>query len=304
MGIETKSKSKKQKVDPKNLHLEHWKIHKINPLSNILLNGKKNTGKTTVIGSLIYNMTTKGRGRIPRICVMSGTEEYSHQYGSKYKIRKQCIANGFDEKFLTIIYEKQKKKAKKYGGNKPEHGVLLILEDLAFDVSFYKHPIIKEMIFNGRWLNMALIVVVQEPVKFPKDYRSNLEYAITTRENMPQQRKNLYDFYFGVFNSYEEFEQCLVRNTRNYHVMVYDNTLNEGIARKVCFKYKAPLCKTASSSRRRGHYRHRRRDKERRRRHHHRDDSDSSGDDNSDSDSDDDDSSSNENTSSESEDAD
>jgi hypothetical protein len=163
---------------------------------------------------------------LKRVVVMSGTERYNKIYQRRLKVKGVYISEGFDTDFLEAVVGHCEKSAHIHGGNIPSQGTLIVLEDLAFNKKFYEHPLIKKIIFNGRWLNIALMILVQEPMKFPKEYRSNLDYCFTTREFSPQQQKNLLDYYFGAggFTTVRQFDECMRTYSMGNNVIVMDYT--------------------------------------------------------------------------------
>lgn len=210
----------------------------MNTLCNMLLCGKRNTGKTILGVDIISIICRQGieiglpmriddpKKLLKRVVVMSGTERYNKIYQRRLKVKGVYISEGFDTDFLEAVVGHCEKSAHIHGGNIPSKGTLIVLEDLAFNKRFYEHPLIKKIIFNGRWLNIALMILVQEPMKFPKEYRSNLDYCFTTREFSPQQQKNLLDYYFGAggFTSVKEFNECMHTYSMGNNVIVMDYT--------------------------------------------------------------------------------
>jgi len=236
-------KTGKKMQQPKLLDLQNFDPNTVDPLGHILIHGKKKTGKSVLAGDFIYRITKLGDGRIKRIAVMSGTEKYNKAYEKQYKVSPDYIRNEFDEDFLTTIVKHQKKVAAEYGGDNPDRGILLILEDLAFEKEVFDHPLIKEIMYNGRWFNMSLLLIIQEPSACPKRYRNCLDIIATTRENMPAQQKNLYDHYFGMFDSLGAFVINLRHYTKNNNVLILTNTQNPESVEQCTFTYHAPYRK-------------------------------------------------------------
>lgn len=221
--------------------LTSFDISTMNTLGNILLIGRRNSGKTVLALDIISSITRQGikNGNelrindpsklLKRVLVMSGSEAYNKTFSNKLMLNENCICHGFDPDFLRIAYNHARESAKVYGDNNPSQGTLLVLEDLAFDPQFYAHPIIKEIIFNGRHFNLTLLILMQEPSLFPKKLRSNIDYVFTTKSCAPQVIDNLYDFYFGAagWASVKEFRDTLDLYTNNNNVLCIDMTRKE-----------------------------------------------------------------------------
>jgi len=54
--------------------------------------------------------------------------------------------------------------------------------------------------------------------------RTNVDYVFALRDNVRQNRENLYKAFFGVFPSFDTFCQVMDSCTENYECLVLDNT--------------------------------------------------------------------------------
>ena len=61
------------------------------------------------------------------------------------------------------------------------------------------------------------------------------------KENTIQNRLKLYNMFFGVFESFEDFSAVLDRCTQNYETLVLDNTMQTTDISDCIFWYKAEL---------------------------------------------------------------
>ena len=233
------------KLKPKNKSVLHtlgtYDTRKLNPLGHILIHGKKGTGKSVIAGHLLYCLTKLGDGKLKRVAVMSATEKYNKTFERQYKVKPEFIRNDFDVEFLEMLMEHQQKMAKTVGSTNAKHGLLIILEDLAYDKSVFEHPLITQIMYNGRHFNTCLMIIVQEPLACPKRYRNCLDIVITTRENMGAQQKNLYEMYYGNFDNLPTFIHNLKHYTRTNHVLLLDNTVNAETVEQCVYTFKAPF---------------------------------------------------------------
>jgi len=71
--------------------------------------------------------------------------------------------------------------------------------------------------------------------------RTNVDYVFALRDNVRQNRENLYKAFFGVFPSYDTFSQVMDACTENYECIVLDNTSKSNKITDCVFWYKAPV---------------------------------------------------------------
>ena len=109
--------------------------------------GRRGSGKSIILKDLLYHK----RNSLPFGLVMSGTEA-GNGYFKKF-IPEIFVYDDFNGPALEKLLERQKKAAKK--GNMPK--VFVVLDDLAFDGSIMKKPIMRYIFMNGRHLNIFLI---------------------------------------------------------------------------------------------------------------------------------------------------
>eukprot|EP00466_Bigelowiella_natans_P020491 jgi/Bigna1/134233/aug1.24_g8941 len=137
------------------------------------------------------------------------------------------------KKFIDVL----KKKVKQ---NKEFHA-FLILDDVAFDKSIFKSKDIRELSFNGRHQRITVFITSQYATVLPPDIRSNIDYVFCLRDNIRNSRKKLYEYFFGQFDSFQDFSKVLTVTTRDYGVLVLDRTNPTGDLDKCMFHYKANL---------------------------------------------------------------
>lgn len=209
------------------IELRPLSLKKIEPLSNILIIGKRNSGKSTLVCKLIKHMVSgyedghrESQQKLKTCVVMSGSERFNSTYRDVCGIRPDYICDGFCEQFLRVVVDKAKQRAAKYGSNHPSAGVMIIFDDLAFDKKFFDNKLVQEIIFNGRHINVCFVVIVQNPISWPAHYRGNMDWIFTAREREARARKNLYEMYFGAFENEKQFKEVIDRVTTNRTFMV------------------------------------------------------------------------------------
>ena len=68
---------------------------------------------------------------------------------------------------------------------------------------------------------------------------SNVDYVFLLREPVIQNRVKLYKNFFGIFPTFDEFQEVMNACTENYDCLVLDNTAKSNKIEDVVFWYKA-----------------------------------------------------------------
>jgi len=71
------------------------------------------------------------------------------------------------------------------------------------------------------------------------DLRANVDYVFILRENVLANREKLYKNFFGIFPSFDVFNQVMTMCTENYECLVLDNTSKSNRIEDCVFFYKA-----------------------------------------------------------------
>ena len=167
---------------------EHQKEYPIFPFqysqvpldATVLFVGKRRSGKTKAIISFMEYL----RPYFPRVYVFTKTK-CSAEY-SKY-LPEQYIIDGLDIKKLYALFELQKKwkKKKKEGKFEGNMRVLVIIDDCLSDGLKYE-GIINAIFYEGRHLDMFLIISMQDTKGIHPGAKGNTDLAIFFR--MAQER--------------------------------------------------------------------------------------------------------------------
>ena len=222
--------------------LEHKRINGHAPIMVFI--GKRGTGKSTMIADIISHLKVKSA------IVMSGTEEANGFY-SKHIHPLHIYGEYSGDKIQTII-DTQKRKAqilkKQFGddvklADYPDLGILIIMDDLAYDGSMMKDPALKEIFFNGRHYGITLVMSFQYMVGIPPAYRSNIDFVFVGREVTREHMDKLHKYFFGIYPKAEEFRAAFTKYTEDFSYMILDKTcISDDITNNV-FWYRAQMNK-------------------------------------------------------------
>lgn len=192
--------------------------------------GKRGTGKTHLVTDLLYYTR-----KIPMGVVMSGTEESAIHY-AKY-IPDLFIYDDFQPEVISQIITQQRKEIKK--GDKIDHSLFILLDDCMYDKKSVKSKDIRGIFMNGRHWKIFFLLTMQYCMDLPPDLRSNVDYVFLLREPVIQNRIKLYKNFFGIFPTFDAFQEVMNACTENYDCLVLDNTAKSNKIEDVVFWYKA-----------------------------------------------------------------
>lgn len=191
--------------------------------------GKRGTGKSTLVSDILYYSRD-----IPIGSVISATEEGNHYY--QQFVPELFIHNEYSPELIEQIVSRQKKVLKE---NKNDKDAFLLLDDCMYDKRIMKDKNIKGVFFNGRHWRLLFFLTMQYCMGIPPDFRTNIDYVFCLRDNNQSNQKKLYDHYFGIFPSFDEFKTVMNNCTEGYDCLVLDNTARSNNVKDCVFWYRA-----------------------------------------------------------------
>jgi hypothetical protein len=118
--------------------------------------------------------------------------------------------------------------AKENVKNGKERAGLLLLDDVAFQDKVMKSDTMKELHLNGRHAKITLISTTQYCMTVSPLLRANVDYVICLADNVISNRKRLHQFFFGCFETFQQFDSVFKTVTKDYGCLVLDNTNKTG----------------------------------------------------------------------------
>lgn len=122
--------------------------------------------------------------------------------------------------------------------DKPRN-TLLLLDDCAFDPKVMGALAMKEIHLNGRHSRITLMSTTQYMLTVGPLIRSNVDYVIALQDSNLQNRKKLFQYFFGCFPSFAQFDAVFREVTQDYGAMVLNNTNKSGSVSESISWYKA-----------------------------------------------------------------
>ena len=168
---------------------------------------------------------------------MSGTEEGNGHY--KQFIPDLFVYGDYNKDAIEKLIERQKKLLA-LGRCQP---VFILMDDCMYDKSFMRDICIRQLFMNGRHWKIFFMMTTQYCMDMTPMIRTNVDYVFALRDNVRQNRENLYKAFFGVFPNFDQFSQVMDACTENYECLVLDNTSKSNKITDCVFWYKSPIRK-------------------------------------------------------------
>lgn len=233
----------------KPLEVRKFRLDSIKPGSLVVNVGKRGSGKSYVTRNFLYTV----RDKIPLVVVFSSTEAVNEFY--KDFIPSSFIHTDLELPRLQAIYDEQKDfitrnraDAKRRGVKYKEHtyadNLLIIVDDFMHKKQLFKAEILKNIFFNGRHSNITFLLNIQYTMLLPPEYRSQVDICFMYKEVIQVNKRRLYEYYAGMFETYAEFVSAFDKLTQNYECMVIKMTNTDvecarGGIENMVFWYKA-----------------------------------------------------------------
>jgi len=198
--------------------------------AKVVIIGKPNTGKSTLIESIMYN-----KAHIFPICqIFSGTESANHFYASKCP--DSLIYDDLDVKALEN-FAKRQQIAMQY---LPNPWALCILDDCSDDASIINRAPFPAYYKKGRHWRMLHILALQYSLDIKPGIRSCVDYAFLLATSNKTDRKKLYEnFAAGCIPTFQDFCDIMDTITEDRTALVINNMTTSNKLEDRVFYYKA-----------------------------------------------------------------
>ena len=211
---------------------------------NMVLLGRKHTGKSCLMRDLLYHLNVQG---YPRVVVFSGTEEGNHFFSRH--VPNAYVYNQLDVDAISRIVETQKQVVAAVREVEEKTGkpcgidarVLLVLDDVVYQKGALSNDVFRNIFFQGRHNKISLIIASQYLMYVPIEHRGNIDFLVCMKENIPRNKVKLYESFFGCFENKQVFSYVLDQLTRDYEVCILDNTCTDNDPNNCVRWYKADI---------------------------------------------------------------
>ena len=221
-----------------NIQIKKFDPTSIDPCRICVFIGRRGTGKSQLVTDILYHQR-----KIPMGVVMSGTEESNEHY--KEFVPDSFIYGQYEppviEKIIThqqSVIKKCKTVEEKENVN---NSVFMLLDDCMFDNKWTRDKNMRCIFMNGRHYRIFFMLTLQYCMDLPPSLRGQIDYVFILRENIIQNREKLYKHFFGIFPTFDAFNEVLTQCTENYECLVLNNRSTSNKIEDVVFWYKAKV---------------------------------------------------------------
>ena len=213
-----------------NLQLRKFDPSKIGDDKVCVFIGKRGTGKSTLVTDILWH-----KRHLPAGIAMSGTEEGNGYY--KQFIPDLFVFGDYNREAIEKLIDRQKRLLAT-GRCSP---VFILMDDCMYDRAFMRDTAMRSLFMNGRHWNIFFMMTTQYVMDMTPMIRTNVDYVFVLRENVRQNRENLYKCFFGIFPTFDMFCTVMDSCTENYECLVLDNTKTSNRIEDCVYWYKAPI---------------------------------------------------------------
>ena len=198
------------------LTIKKFQLEDIIPSAHITIIGNRQRGKSHLIKNILYHHQT-----IPAFLVVNPREEMEPFYS--HFVPKLFIHPTLEPDTLSRVFHRQHSIMKK---KQHDSRAIIVMDDCISSSTFFKDPKCKEMIMNGRRLNLSSILTLQFPLNISPEIRINMDYIFLFGTENEHHRKRIYEQYAGFFPTFAKFNEIFQEITSSpYRCMVIKNAV-------------------------------------------------------------------------------
>mgnify|MGYP001574429164 CR=1 FL=1 len=224
------------------IELKKIDIGEMKSYSNILIIGRRGTGKTFLTTDILFHINKN----IPKGCIMSATD--SRHYANI--IPPSCNYDEYNSNIIEKITKDKFETNKNIcsininnnnnndNDNDNDSNSFLVLDNCLNDHD-WKTKYLRFLLMNSKNFKHTIIVTQSYPYVTPT-IRENFDYIFVLREHNVRMRNKIYESFVGnLALSFESFCQIMDQSTENYECLVIDNTSVSYKIQEKLFWYKA-----------------------------------------------------------------
>ena len=189
--------------------------------------GKRDTGKTTLIKDLI-SKTCNG---ILHGTIITPTDKLLYE--------GVVPAEQLHESYSADTVIEVLKRQTNIEIEIEDRRAYFVLDNCMYDTSWTKDPMLLSLVLFTQSYHLTVFLSMAYALAMQPTMRDNINYVFIFREPIEQNRKRLYEFYGGMFPSYEQFCEVLDAYTTDYSCLVIDNTTQSTRLEDRVYHYKA-----------------------------------------------------------------
>ena len=223
-----------------NIQIRKFDPTTIDPCRICVFISKRGGGKSSLVTDILYHQR-----KIPMGVVMSGTEESNEHY--KEYVPDSFIYGQFEPAVIEKVIKHQQQAIKKLKPvekedfEKPDNSVFMLLDDCMFDNKWTRDVNMRCVFMNGRHYRIFFMLTLQYCMDLPPSLRGQIDYVFVLRDNIIENKMKLYKHFFGVFPTFDSFNEVMTQCTENFECLVLNNRSTSNKIEDVVFWYKAKV---------------------------------------------------------------
>jgi hypothetical protein len=198
--------------------------------SKIVVVGKPNTGKSTLIKALLHSK----KHIFPVGIAMSGSEDTNHAY--KSILPSSFVFNKYDEDKIRDFIKRQKLAAT----HLENPWAVMILDDCTDDPTVFNKPLQQALYKKGRHWKMMYILSLQYAMDVKPVIRTNVDGIFILREPLLKNRKSLYENYASIIPDFTTFCELMDALTNDYCALYIHGSTTTNDWTECVYYWKAP----------------------------------------------------------------
>lgn len=205
--------------------LKEWGLNKggtLKYLYNVIISGKKQSGKTTMVIDVLHHLHKVG---IKRAVVFTDTVHRSI-YSNHFRNGHICDSNNVIKKLEKLFHFQEHLVMKKKLGLLPRNKNLdlVVVLDACKDQNIFRSEIIRHVFMDGSRYGIKMVITVQHHMLLKPSIRGNCDYFIQLNEATKEVSLSLYRFFFDIFENSSQFRNCLKNFTQDFTGLIVDRT--------------------------------------------------------------------------------
>jgi len=200
----------------------------------VLLLGKRNTGKSTLLEDILYHLSTAfdiGFG-------MTLTQDTARSF-AKFMPESLIHNKGVRTEKLEEIIDMLRKITEADDTGTDKVKVYGVLDDVASQKGIFNSETMRDIFMNGRHYHVFFVILLQYVMDIGPSIRSQIDYVFILRCTGVDDRKKIYKNFFGIFPDFETFERVFDQCTEGFDCIVLDNTVRSNKIEDCVFWYRA-----------------------------------------------------------------
>jgi hypothetical protein len=205
----------------------------------VMMIAKRGSGKSVGLRAIM-----KLNEDIPGGLVISPSERLNHFYKDFFpelfiyeKLEDDTVQLLLERQ--TLINEKNDRRKKK-GQKLIDPRAWFIMDDtLSQKAGWAKSEGIMEVMYNGRHYNLFYVLTMQYPLGIGPELRCNFDFVFLFGENYNNIRHKLYDYYAGMFETFNFFVKVFSKVTARFGCMVINNREKSDFLQDIVFWWRA-----------------------------------------------------------------